>query len=388
MARIREVVRGTQKIRPHKVEDEVSCQYQIIEDTDGRPLVHLSTFGSNQRESQPKSSQSLQLTLENASDLMDVFRDAFGISWGRRGKQSSPSDDAAPVFPDATDELAKKLYMSRDWLQQCIDLLRDRPQLIFYGPPGTGKTYLAKALAEHLSSAENVKVVQFHPSYSYEDFFEGFRPGRSSNGQVSYNLHQGPLRLIAEDARKNPGTLYPLIIDEINRGNLSKIFGELYYLLEYRGESINLLYSEKVEMFTLPKNVVIIGTMNTVDRSIASMDSAMRRRFSFVHLHPSEEPTNGILRRWLADKELPMEAADLLDELNRTIEGRDFKVGPSYFMRRSSATGRGFDLAWTTSILPLLEEIHFRDPSVDVHERYSLPRIRERYNRRITDPDA
>ncbi|MFB8274243.1 McrB family protein [Nocardia colli] len=387
MARIREVVPSTQNIRPHKAEDEVSCQYKVIEDTDGSPLVHLSTFGSNQRESQPKSSQSLQLTLENAADLMDIFRDAFGITWGRKGRQNS-ADGVAPEFPDATEELADELYMSREWLQQCIDLLRDRPQLIFYGPPGTGKTYLAKALAEHLSSAENVKVVQFHPSYAYEDFFEGFRPGRSSNGQVSYHLHRGPLRLIAEDARQNPDTLYPLIIDEINRGNLSKIFGELYYLLEYRDESINLLYSEKVETFYLPKNVVIIGTMNTVDRSIASMDSAMRRRFSFMHLHPSEEPTNGILRRWLADRGYPAEAAELLDELNRLIEGRDFKIGPSYFMRPAATTPKGIDIAWTTSVMPLLEEFHFRDPGIDVHERYSLQRIRELVNSRSSGAEA
>lgn len=387
MARIREVVPSTQNIRPHKAEDEVSCQYKVIEDTDGSPLVHLSTFGSNQRESQPKSSQSLQLTLENAADLMDIFRDAFGITWGRRGRQNS-ADGVAPEFPDATEELAGKLYMSREWLQQCIDLLRDRPQLIFYGPPGTGKTYLAKALAEHLSTAENVKVVQFHPSYAYEDFFEGFRPGRSSNGQVSYHLHRGPLRLIAEDARQNPDTLYPLIIDEINRGNLSKIFGELYYLLEYRDESINLLYSEKVETFYLPKNVVIIGTMNTVDRSIASMDSAMRRRFSFVHLHPSEEPTNGILRRWLADRGYPPEAAELLDELNKLIEGRDFKVGPSYFMRPAATTPKGIDIAWATSVMPLLEEFHQRDPNIDVHERYSLQRIRELVSTRSGNAEA
>lgn len=376
MARIREIVQGSQNIKPHKPEDEVSCRYQVIKDTDGRPLVHLSTFGSNKRESDPKSSQSLQLTLENAAELMDVFRDAFGIAWGRKGKQPSDSD-VEPKFPDATDELAEKLYMTKPWLQQCIDLLRDRPQLIFYGPPGTGKTYLAKALAEHLSSAENMKVVQFHPSYSYEDFFEGFRPGRSSNGQVSYRLHQGPLRLLAEDARQNPGVLYTLIIDEINRGNLSKIFGELYYLLEYRDESINLLYSEKIETFYLPKNVVIIGTMNTVDRSIASMDSAMRRRFSFMHLHPSEEPTRGILRRWLIDGGYPMAAAELLDELNRLIEDRDFKVGPSYFMRPGATTSKGIDLAWQTSVIPLLEEFFFRDPSIDVHDLFSLPRIQE-----------
>ncbi|MCB0927825.1 MAG: AAA family ATPase [Mycobacterium sp.] len=281
-------------------------------------------------------------------------------------------------LPDATDDLATRLHVPRAWLQECIDLLRDRPQLIFYGPPGTGKTYIAQALAAHLTSVDNVKIVQFHPAYSYEDFFEGYRPAGQAGGQVGFRLTPGPLRSLVDLASDNPEAVYVLIIDEINRGNLAKIFGELYFLLEYRDKAIDLLYSsDNTEPFSLPRNIIILGTMNTADRSIALVDSAMRRRFAFLALHPSEEPTNGILRKWLAAKRHPRQVADLLDELNVRIEDPDFKIGPSYFMRAAvyDAGGKGLQRVWRTAILPLLEEHHYGDRSVDVPARYGLAAI-------------
>lgn len=385
MARIREIVPSTQNVRPHRLEDAVSCQYKVIDDTDGSTLVHLSTFGSDQRQSHPKSSQSIQLNRQNATELIAVLSKAFGFAWrpGRatldeNGPDIDPADAVEPEFAPATEEFADKLFMPQEWLQECIDLLRDRPQLIFYGPPGTGKTHLAKALARHLCGADRIKMVQFHPTYSYEDFFEGFRPVETENGQIAYDIHRGPLRQLAEDARRDPAHLHALIIDEVNRGNLSKIFGELYYLLEYREESINLLYSDKIEMFALPKNVLIIGTMNRADRSVALVDSAMRRRFAFVHLHPSKEPTRSVLRGWLKKNGHPELIAEIVDELNTLIADEDFKIGPSYFMRPSTTSRIGMDIAWRTTVLPLMEEYHFNDPSVDVHERYALSSIERR----------
>lgn len=283
-------------------------------------------------------------------------------------------------LPDASDELATRLHVSRDWLQECIDLLRDRPQLIFYGPPGTGKTYLAKELARYLTDAANVTIVQFHPAYSYEDFFEGFRPHGGSGGTVGFTLTPGPLRSLVDRATDNPDAVYVLIVDEINRGNLPKIFGELYFLLEYRDETIDLLYSsDNTEPFSLPKNIIILGTMNTADRSIALVDAAIRRRFAFLPLHPSEQPTNGILRSWLAAKGRTAEIADLLDELNARIADVDFKIGPSYFMRPAvfDSSGKGLERVWRTDILPLLEEHHYGDRAIDVRSRYGLDAIRK-----------
>ncbi len=293
---------------------------------------------------------------------------------------SDPETTRVPIdqplaLPPATEELAEKLHVDLAWLNECINLLDDRPQLIFYGPPGTGKTYIAHHLAEHLAG-DNVRLVQFHPSYSYEDFFEGYRPNESGG----FSLKPGPLRKAVEKARENPTVPYVLIIDEINRGNLAKVFGELYFLLEYRDRTVDLLYSDETG-FDLPKNVLLIGTMNTADRSIALVDAAMRRRFSFVALHPSEPPTSQILRRWITATERNAHVADLHDELNSLIHDSDFKIGPSYFMRPAVHEPGGLERAWRTSILPLLEEHHYGD-GTDVTARYGLDAIRVRVEAR------
>ena len=142
-------------------------------------------------------------------------------------------------------------------------------------------------------------------------------------------------------AREHPEQAFVLIIDEINRANLAKVFGELYFLLEYRDQAVDLLYSADDEGFTLPTNLYVIGTMNTADRSIALIDAAMRRRFAFVALDPDTEPTKSLLGKWSLQHGLGPTAAALLAELNKRIEDPDFRIGPSYFMKSDSA-GRAF----------------------------------------------
>lgn len=276
------------------------------------------------------------------------------------------------VLAEPEADLAARLNVDLTWLQECVDLLRDRPQLIFYGPPGTGKTYLALELAAYLAG-DNVRLVQFHPSYSYEDFFEGYRP----TPEGAFALKPGPMRKVVDQARENPSTPYFLVIDEINRGNLAKIFGELYFLLEYRERNVDLLYADDGDEagFSLPANVFIIGTMNTADRSIALVDAAMRRRFAFLPLHPDEVPTKDVLRRWLDTEGLDVGVADLLDALNARVHDVDFKIGPSYFMRPAVHEVGGIERVWRTAILPLLEEHHYGD-GTDVAKRYGLEAIR------------
>ncbi len=289
----------------------------------------------------------------------------------------------ALVLRAATDELADGLLVDGGWVQSVIDLLRDRRQIVFYGPPGTGKTYLAQAIAQHLTDESAVKLVQFHPAYSYEDFFEGYRPVAPKDGSatVGFALTPGPFRRLVDAARENPSTPYVLIVDEINRANLAKVFGELYFLLEYRDRAIDLLYSTGDEAgFTMPSNVFIIGTMNTADRSIALVDAAMRRRFAFKALHPGVEPTRSMLRRWLDRRGLPHTTADVLDHLNDLIQDQDFRIGPSYFMRDEVYRDGGLETVWETSILPLLEEHHFGE-GIDVEAHYSLTTIRARIAR-------
>ncbi len=275
---------------------------------------------------------------------------------------SSISEDG-PRLHVATEDLAGALLIGRVHLQEWIDLLQDRRQIIFFGPPGTGKTFVAERLARYLADAEQgvterVRLVQFHPSTSYEDFVEGFRPSGGENGQISFQLTPGPLSRIVAAARTDPDHAYFLVIDEINRGNLAKIFGELYYLLEYRDRGINLLYRPD-KPFTLPRNLYLIGTMNTADRSIALVDAAMRRRFAFVELHPDDEPVRGLLARWLEETKRPAERAKLLHELNARLDERDFKIGPSYLMKEDADRQDGLERVWRYSILPLLVEQYY-----------------------------
>ncbi|MFF5230719.1 McrB family protein [Dactylosporangium sp. NPDC000521] len=289
--------------------------------------------------------------------------------------------DPEPVaeLAEPTKPFADKLFIELEWLAETIDLLREKKQIILYGPPGTGKTYLAQEIAQFITSqADNAfRLVQFHPSYSYEDFFEGFRPVRGDHsGGITFSLEPGPLKQLVADAKENPGQPYVLIIDEINRANLAKVFGELYFLLEYRDRSIQLQYSP-TEDFTLPSNVYIIGTMNTADRSIALVDAAMRRRFLFQGLFPGEPPLQHMLRRWLEVHQLPADRADLLDELNRSIGDRDAAVGPSYLMNPRVADERGLERIWRTAIEPLLEERHLGD-GTDIRARYGLAVLRQR----------
>jgi len=327
----------------------------------------------------------LEGKLRTSADLMDLTEFYADVSAllppGEDDEDALPEQDQVPVqsvsFTHLDDATVDRLLIGRVWLDEFVDLLTERRQVILYGPPGTGKTFLAQEVAETLGGTERVTLVQFHPSYSYEDFFEGYRPTGSSAGGVSLQLMPGPFRKIVDLARENPGQPYFLIIDEINRANLAKVFGELYFLLEYRDRSIALLYAsgDSGSAFTLPANVYVIGTMNTADRSIALVDTAMRRRFGFLSLHPDDERLDEVLRRWLAIHELPLDRADLLVALNKRIGEKDFKIGPSYLMTPVAGTEPGLARIWRTSILPLLEEYHVGE-SVDVTSRYGLAALR------------
>ena len=253
--------------------------------------------------------------------------------------------------------LAAELNFGDESLLQTIELLlEDKHQVIFQGPPGTGKTYVAQKLARHLAGSEDrVTLVQFHPSYSYEDFVQGFRPTLLDNGQPGFKLTDGPLRKAADRARQEPQAKHFLVIDEINRGNLARVFGELYFLLEYRDSEMDLQYSD--EPFSLPDNLYIIGTMNTADRSIARVDLALRRRFYFVEFHPDDEPVKNVLRNWLSAKAPGIDwVADVVDAANEKLrDDRHAAIGPSYFMK-SGLDETAVKRIWKHSVLPYIEE--------------------------------
>jgi 5-methylcytosine-specific restriction enzyme B len=247
-----------------------------------------------------------------------------------------------------------------------------KPQIIFYGPPGTGKTYVAQRLAEAMAGADgHVEIVQFHPSYSYEDFVEGYRPDPERGG---FRLVDGPLKRLAKRAIEHADVPHVLIIDELNRGNVAKVFGELYFLLEYRGSKLSLQYSS--DPFRLPDNLFVIGTMNTADRSIALVDAALRRRFYFVPFMTDEEPVSLLLRRWIADNAPKMTwVADVVDEANRRLADRHAAIGPSHFLRKDGLTEESVEIAWRYSILPYLEEQLFGEP--ERLEEFELEKLQQ-----------
>lgn len=280
---------------------------------------------------------------------------------GRNGVESPPPEPPEVPVPARTlEDIADKLRWHVSHLEEIERLLEDKRQVVFYGPPGTGKTYVARELGEHFAGAKSrTALVQFHPSYAYEDFIQGFRP-TDIGGQPGFRLADGPLKRIAEDARAEPDATHVLVIDEINRGNLAKVFGELYFLLEYRGpeHKIRLQYSEG-EWFDLPENLWIIATMNTADRSIALVDAALRRRFYFVPFFPDRPPVEGLLCRWLEDEKPDMLwVAQVVGAANRILDDlelRDMAIGPSYFMN-DKLDEKWVERIWKHSILPYVEE--------------------------------
>lgn len=287
---------------------------------------------------------------------LDHRLDAQSVVWATRG-QSAEDDGKGDGVEHGMDfaALAEELYLPIDFLETINALRKEKQQVIFQGPPGTGKTYVAQKLAQRIAgSKQRVTLVQFHPSYAYEDFVQGYRP-ELIDGQPGFKLKDGPLRRAARQAASEPNADHFLAIDEINRGNLAKVFGELYFLLEYRDREINLQYSD--EPFRLPPNLYIIGTMNTADRSIALVDLALRRRFYFVEFHPDEKPIKGLLRRYLKRESPGMEwIADVVDRANELLrDDRHAAIGPSYFMKPDldeDAVRR----IWQYSVLPYTEE--------------------------------
>lgn len=290
--------------------------------------------------------------------------DAQGIVWGVLAyyDELDDEDDSEREPAIGFAALADELYLPTEFLEEINTMLEDKKQVIFQGPPGTGKTYVARKFAEHISGAkQRVRLVQFHPSYAYEDFVQGFRPSSSDDGQLTYQLREGPLmrsaRAAAREAQAEPHAKHFLIIDEINRANLGKVFGELYYLLEYRGEDVEMQYADEGDWFSLPENLYIIGTMNTADRSIALVDLALRRRFYFVEFHPDKDPIKGLLHRYLDDKSPGMAwVADVVDEANKRLSNEPHAaIGPSYFMK-PGLNEAAVERIWKYGVLPYIEE--------------------------------
>ncbi len=269
--------------------------------------------------------------------------------------EDGPVNHETPFYP--LPQLAADTGFDEAELERWVRAIERKGQAILYGPPGTGKTFMAEKLAAHLVGGGDGlwELVQFHPAYAYEDFIQGIRP-QSEGDHLSYPVVPGRFLEFCQKAGQRQGRCV-LIIDEINRANLSRVLGELMYLLEYRAQKIPLAGGG--EPFQIPANVRLIGTMNTADRSIALVDHALRRRFAFLALYPNYE----LLRRYHRREQtgFPVEGLiDTLTGLNRQIGDRHYEVGVTFFLHKNLA--EQIEDIWRMEIEPYLEEYFFDRP--------------------------
>lgn len=292
------------------------------------------------------------------TDLVETICSLFEVD--------NSDDDFYPIdYPIYTKaDFLAEVYMTENKYEAIVNLLRNKKNIIFQGAPGVGKTFAAVRLAWTMMGGKNedrIAFVQFHQNYSYEDFVMGYKPVKDG-----FELKEGLFYQFCKKSERQPDKEFFFIIDEINRGNMSKIFGELLMLIEkdYRGKEIALSYNG--ESFSVPENLYIIGMMNTADRSLAMIDYALRRRFSFIDMEPAFD-SDGFTKY---QKQLSNEKLDSLikrvKELNTEIAGdkslgKSFCIGHSYFCGQDNCTDEWLRSIVEYDIIPTLSEYWFDD---------------------------
>ena len=337
-----------------------------VYDPEGGEYPHLREVSWKRQGSWRSDQQFPMKTLTEITDYPDLL--ARFEAYFENDEDALDSEEmSVPLTEYSVEKFLEEVYMDPERYDAIVGLLRSKKNLLLQGAPGVGKTYAAKRLAYSMmgvKDASRVMLVQFHQSYSYEDFIEGYRP--SSDG---FELVKGAFYSFCKKAADDAENEHFFIIDEINRGNLSKIFGELFMLIENdkRGSKLQLLYSR--ELFHVPSNVYIIGMMNTADRSLAMLDYALRRRFAFVELSPAFDSDG--FRAYASTLGSPRfeELIRVVVQLNEAIAadeslGDGFRIGHSYFCNMKPET---YDDAALASIveyelIPMLKEYWFDEP--------------------------
>ena len=334
-----------------------------VYDPDGGEYPHLREVSWKHQGSWRSDQQFAMKTLTEITDYPDLLARIQG--YFENDEDTLDSEEIqVPLTEYSVENFLSEVYMDRGRYDAIVGLLRAKKNVILQGAPGVGKTFTAKRLAYSMmgvKDASRVMMVQFHQSYSYEDFIEGYRPSGAG-----FELVKGAFYSFCKKAADDEENEYFFIIDEINRGNLSKIFGELFMLIENdkRGYKLQLLYSR--EFFYVPRNVHIIGMMNTADRSLAMLDYALRRRFAFVELCPAfesdgfSEYCDGLGNKGFVD------LVDEVKSLNRAIAedeslGEGFCIGHSYFcnMKPETCTDAALDSIVEYELIPMLKEYWF-----------------------------
>lgn len=293
-----------------------------------------------------------KLTKDEYDFILDIIREENPIV-------TASSSDAY-----TKDDFLNEVYMTEERYETLVNVLRNKKNIILQGAPGVGKTFAARRLAWSMMGEKDdsrIEFVQFHQNYSYEDFMMGYKPVEDG-----FELKYGIFYRFCQKAANQPDKEFFFIIDEINRGNMSKIFGELLMLIEkdYRGTKMTLAYNGLP--FSVPKNLYIIGMMNTADRSLAMIDYALRRRFSFFEIEPGFDSQGFISYQNGLNSETFDELISKVKELNRKIAadkslGRGFCIGHSYFCGRDVCTDEWLHSVVDYDILPMLSEYWFDD---------------------------
>ena len=314
----------------------------------------------------PHPGQTVMKTLTDITSYTDYVEKLNSLF---EDETEEDAEDVEKTYPPYTKEdFLSEVFMPEEEYDKLSGILRIKKNIILQGAPGVGKTFVAKRIAFSMmgvKDVERVMMVQFHQSYSYEDFIMGFRP--STDG---FELKRGAFYNFCKKAEIDGDNDYFFIIDEINRGNLSKIFGELFMLIENdkRGVSLQLLYSD--EKFSVPKNIYIIGMMNTADRSLAMLDYALRRRFAFFEIKPGFTTDGFREYRMSLENEKFDKLIACVESLNNVISndeslGDGFCIGHSYFCNLSPDTIDDQVLSGIVEyeLIPLLKEYWFDEPT-------------------------
>lgn len=314
----------------------------------------------------PHPGQAVMKTLTDITSYTDYVEKLNSLF---EDETEEDAEDVEKTYPPYTKEdFLSEVFMPEEEYDKLSGILRIKKNIILQGAPGVGKTFVAKRIAFSMmgvKDVERVMMVQFHQSYSYEDFIMGFRP--STDG---FELKRGAFYNFCKKAEIDGDNDYFFIIDEINRGNLSKIFGELFMLIENdkRGVSLQLLYSD--EKFSVPKNIYIIGMMNTADRSLAMLDYALRRRFAFFEIKPAFTTDGFREYRMSLENEKFDKLIACVESLNNVISndeslGDGFCIGHSYFCNLLPDTINDQVLSGIveSELIPLLKEYWFDEPT-------------------------
>lgn len=349
----------------HKIIGKGIVTSDYIYDTSRSTYKHIRKVDWQNKGEWEHPGQAVMKTLTNISAYPDYVQKLLALFAEDTSEEVLEQKEIKyPLY--SKDDFLNEVYMDEDTYNTLTELLEAKYNVILQGAPGVGKTFAAKRLAYSIMGQKDtsrVAMVQFHQSYSYEDFIQGYRPSKDG-----FELENGTFYKFCKEAEEDNERPYFFIIDEINRGNLSKILGELMMLIEKdkRGEKIKLLYSN--EWFTVPQNVRIIGMMNTADRSLALMDYALRRRFAFFDFAPAFSSEG--FKNYLAEKNSPKleSLITAVESLNNTISadeslGDGFRIGHSYFCTDGEITDEWLKSVVEYEVIPLIKEYWFDEPT-------------------------